>query len=209
MASRRIPAPASRDSSWPTSVWHRAIPAARSSTRTDDWSASTAWSSAGSAWQFQQWSHENSSCVRCRAAPRDGRSPMTRVAVVAESEEVRAAIAAALRASSAFDVVDVSASTRDVSAAAEMVITARERRQSTQTAAPEGRDIATAPVLTQREQQILELLADGLGNKQIAARLGITTNTVKTHLELLFDKLHVSSRAEAVATAARTGLLLL
>ena len=134
---------------------------------------------------------------------------MTRVAVVAESEEVRAAIAAALRTSSAFDVVGVSASTKDVSAAAEIVITARERRQSTQAAAPPVRDSATAPLLTQREHQILELLADGLGNKQIAARLGITTNTVKTHLELLFDKLDVSSRAEAVATAARTGLLLL
>jgi DNA-binding NarL/FixJ family response regulator len=134
---------------------------------------------------------------------------MTRVAVGAESEEVRAAIAAALRTSSAFDVVDVSASTKDVSAAAEIVITARERRQSTQAPAPAMRDITTAPALTQREQQILELLADGLGNKQIAARLGITTNTVKSHLELLFDKLDVSSRAEAVAVAARTGLLLL
>jgi DNA-binding NarL/FixJ family response regulator len=134
---------------------------------------------------------------------------MTRVAVVAESEEVRAAIAAALRSSSAFDVVGVSASTKDVSAAAEIVITARQLRQSTQAAAPAGRDTATAPLLTQREHQILELLADGLGNKQIAARLGITTNTVKTHLELLFDKLDVSSRAEAVATAARMGLLLL
>ena len=134
---------------------------------------------------------------------------MTRVAVVAESEEVRAAIAAALRASSAFDVVGASASTKDVSTAAELVITARERRQSTQNVAPAVRDTAAAPVLTQREQQILELLADGLGNKQIAARLGITTNTVKTHLELLFDKLDVSSRAEAVATAARIGLLLL
>jgi len=148
--------------------------------------------------------------VRQRAAPRDERSPMTRVAVVAESEEVRAAIAAALRTSSAFDVVGVSGSTKDVSAAAEIVITARERRQSTQTVAPAvERDVAAVPVLTQREQQILELLADGLGNKQIAARLGITTNTVKTHLELLFEKLEVSSRAEAVATAARTGLLLL
>ena len=134
---------------------------------------------------------------------------MTRVAVVAESEEVRAAIAAALRASSAFDVVDVGASAKDVSAAAEMVITARERWQPTRIAAPAARDTTTAPPLTQREHQILELLADGLGNKQIAARLGITTNTVKTHLELLFDKLDVSSRAEAVATAAREGLLLL
>lgn len=135
---------------------------------------------------------------------------MTRVAVVAESEEVRSAIVAALRASSAFDVVGASASAQGVSAAAEMVITARELRQSTHEAAA-ARDSGaapTAPALTQREQQILELLADGLGNKQIAARLGITTNTVKTHLELLFDKLDVSSRAEAVAAAARAGLLL-
>jgi DNA-binding NarL/FixJ family response regulator len=134
---------------------------------------------------------------------------LTRVAVVAESEEVRSAIAEALRASSAFDVVGVGASTKEVTAAAEIVVTVRERRQVAQGAAAGVRDAAPPPVLTQRERQILELLADGLGNKQIAARLGITTNTVKTHLELLFDKLDVSSRAEAVATAARTGLLLL
>ena len=63
--------------------------------------------------------------------------------------------------------------------------------------------------LTNREREILALLADGLGNKQIAARLGISTNTVKTHLELLFEKIGVSSRAEAVATGVRRGLLLL
>ena len=122
---------------------------------------------------------------------------------------MRAAIAAALRASSAFDVVGVGASAKEVSASAELVVTARERRQTTQALGPGVRDAATTPALTHRERQILELLADGLGNKQIAAQLGITTNTVKTHLELLFDKLDVSSRAEAVATAARTGLLLL
>ena len=70
-------------------------------------------------------------------------------------------------------------------------------------------DAASAPVLTQREREILALLADGFGNKQIAARLGISTNTVKTHLELLFDKLDVSTRTEAVTAAARMGLLLL
>src|SRR6185503_5656710 len=119
--------------------------------------------------------------------------------------------AVAFCVSSAFDVVGASASTADVSPAAEIVITARNTRQNTGIDSNIARETMSAPppMLTQREQQILELLADGLGNKQIAARLGITTNTVKTHLELLFDKLDVSSRAEAVATAARAGLLLL
>jgi len=45
-------------------------------------------------------------------------------------------------------------------------------------------------------------------NKQTAARLGISTNKVKTHLDLLFDKLGVTTRAEAVATGVRRGLLL-
>jgi two-component system nitrate/nitrite response regulator NarL len=65
------------------------------------------------------------------------------------------------------------------------------------------------PSLTQRERQILSLLADGLGNKQIAAQLGISPSTVKTHLELLFEKLDVTSRAEAVAVSVRRGLLFL
>jgi DNA-binding CsgD family transcriptional regulator len=64
-------------------------------------------------------------------------------------------------------------------------------------------------VLTNRERQILALLADGLGNKQIAGQLGISANTVKSHLELLFEKLDVSSRAEAVAAGVKRGLLLL
>ena len=74
----------------------------------------------------------------------------------------------------------------------------------------DAHDVArSVPSLTNREREILALLGDGLGNKQIAARLGISTNTVKTHLELLFDKIGVSSRAEAVATGVRRGLLML
>jgi DNA-binding CsgD family transcriptional regulator len=134
---------------------------------------------------------------------------MTRVAVVAESEEVRAALAAALRASPVFEVVDVGASAGDVAADAELVVVARETRGGSRGRPVFDRDTASAPVLTRREREILGLLADGFGNKQIAARLGISTNTVKTHLELLFDKLDVSTRTEAVTAAARMGLLLL
>jgi DNA-binding NarL/FixJ family response regulator len=63
--------------------------------------------------------------------------------------------------------------------------------------------------LTPREQEILGMLADGLPNKVIASRLGISDHTVKTHLESVFDKLGASTRAEALARAVRAGLLLL
>jgi two-component system, NarL family, response regulator YdfI len=63
--------------------------------------------------------------------------------------------------------------------------------------------------LTPREIEILGLLAEGLGNKTIAVRLGISEHTVKTHVTSLFAKLEVSTRAEAVASAARLGLIML
>jgi len=64
------------------------------------------------------------------------------------------------------------------------------------------------PGTTDRRARFSPLLADGLVNKQTAARLGISTNKVKTHLDLLFDKLGVTTRAQAVATGVRRGLLL-
>jgi two-component system, NarL family, response regulator YdfI len=137
---------------------------------------------------------------------------VTRIAIVAESEEIRAALASALGASAAFEIVSVSALAAEVSPAADVVVNARDVTVSTRmarAATARGEDVSAEPPLTNRERQVLGLLADGFGNKQIAARLGISTNTVKTHLELLFDKLGVSSRTEAVATAVRRGVLLL
>jgi DNA-binding NarL/FixJ family response regulator len=134
---------------------------------------------------------------------------VTRIVIVAKSDELRAALEAALRASSDFEVVAVGDSTRDISAAADVVLVARDAGDVPGVAQPTRRDTIVGTVLTSRERDVLALLADGLGNKQIAARLGISTNTVKTHLELLFEKLGVSSRAEAVATGVRRGLLLL
>jgi DNA-binding CsgD family transcriptional regulator len=134
---------------------------------------------------------------------------MTRVAVVAESEDVRAALAEALGASPAFEVVDAGATVADVAGDAELLVVARERRGGSPVGGLLDHDTASAPVLTRREREVLALVADGFGNKQIAARLGISTNTVKTHLELLFEKLDVSTRTEAVTAAARMGLLLL
>jgi two-component system, NarL family, response regulator YdfI len=76
---------------------------------------------------------------------------------------------------------------------------------------PQGTAARAAPpeALTAREAQVLALLAEGLVNKQIAARLGISRHTVKTHLGALFHKLGVTTRAEAVAVGARAGVILL
>lgn len=62
--------------------------------------------------------------------------------------------------------------------------------------------VQTAPAvssLTRRENEVLELLSQGFGNKEIAQSLSITADTVRFHLKQIYDKLHVRSRTEAVA----------
>jgi DNA-binding NarL/FixJ family response regulator len=66
-----------------------------------------------------------------------------------------------------------------------------------------------AEPLTAREVQVLQLVAQGLPNKGIARRLGISENTAKFHVASLCGKLGASSRTEAVTIAARRGLILL
>jgi DNA-binding NarL/FixJ family response regulator len=61
--------------------------------------------------------------------------------------------------------------------------------------------------LTEREDEILRLLAEGLTNKQIANQLHITVRTVKYHLDNLYSKLAVSSRTEAAIYALRRGIV--
>jgi DNA-binding NarL/FixJ family response regulator len=61
--------------------------------------------------------------------------------------------------------------------------------------------------LTARELQILELLAQGSTNKQIGTALDISDNTVRHHVNNIMEKLQVSDRTEAVATAMRSGVL--
>jgi DNA-binding NarL/FixJ family response regulator len=63
--------------------------------------------------------------------------------------------------------------------------------------------------LTRREHELLQLLAEGLSNRRIAERLGISTSTVKFHLAAVFEKLHVHTRSEAVAAGVRRGFVLL
>lgn len=60
--------------------------------------------------------------------------------------------------------------------------------------------------LSPREQQVLELLTKGSTNKEIAAALGISDNTVKNHLRNILDKLHLENRVQAAAFALQKGL---
>lgn len=65
---------------------------------------------------------------------------------------------------------------------------------------------AAADPLTEREEQVLRLVANGATNREIAAALSITENTVKMHLRNILDKLHLQNRIQATAYAVRQGL---
>lgn len=62
------------------------------------------------------------------------------------------------------------------------------------------------PQLTEREREVLELLAQGLGNSAISSRLFISSKTVRNHVSNIFGKLHVTDRGEAIVRARDAGL---
>jgi DNA-binding NarL/FixJ family response regulator len=64
-----------------------------------------------------------------------------------------------------------------------------------------------APELTQREREVLRLLADGLSNDEIGRRLFISAETVRTHVRKAMDKLDADTRTQAVAKAIRQSLI--
>lgn len=76
-------------------------------------------------------------------------------------------------------------------------------------ALPRERASAPRTPLTRRELEVLSLLAEGFGNKAIAARLAVTERTIKFHVGAILEKLGVASRTEAVTMGLRRGLILL
>ena len=87
-------------------------------------------------------------------------------------------------------------------------LTARVARFVSRPAAQNGGDPrASAPHLTEREREVLGLLAQGVTQKDVAQRLSISPKTVATHIQNLLGKLGVHSRAELVARAYRLGLV--
>jgi two-component system nitrate/nitrite response regulator NarL len=69
------------------------------------------------------------------------------------------------------------------------------------------RGMAQAPLLTERERQILRLISEGLSGPEIGRQLFIAPSTVKSHLANMYEKLGVTERAAAVAEGMRRGLL--
>jgi DNA-binding NarL/FixJ family response regulator len=65
----------------------------------------------------------------------------------------------------------------------------------------------SAEMLSERELEVLRLMASGVSNRDIAGQLSITQSTVKTHITSIFQKLNVTTRTEAVTTALRKGMI--
>ena len=80
---------------------------------------------------------------------------------------------------------------------------------STPAQAAETAQTATTTPLTPRELEVLRMMAEGVANKEIAWRLGISDHTVKFHVASILGKLDAGTRTEAVARGLRTGLILL
>jgi len=66
---------------------------------------------------------------------------------------------------------------------------------------------AAAPLLSDREQEVLRLVADGCSNAAIAEQLVISEYTVKNHVSNILSKLHLADRTQAAVYAWRTGLM--
>lgn len=98
-----------------------------------------------------------------------------------------------------------------VAASAGLVILDSEIAEQIAERLPQDLHDSSEPVeeLTRREIEVLRLLARGFGNKEIAARLGISEHTAKFHISSILGKLAVSSRTEAVTQGLRRGLILL
>jgi DNA-binding NarL/FixJ family response regulator len=79
------------------------------------------------------------------------------------------------------------------------------RRALTYLTRPRAESVAF-PELTAREREVLDLIAAGITNAAIAARLGLAPNTVSNHISNIFAKLRVASRAEAIVRARAAGL---
>jgi two-component system, NarL family, response regulator YdfI len=142
---------------------------------------------------------------------------VARVLLVAESD-FAPALAAIQTVDSPFrGILPMWATAREIQAAVEAAANGllvfhpdvAEHVTKTSDTAPRASSSSPGQQLSPRESQILNLLAAGLGNKEIAGRLKISDHTVKFHVTSILNKLSASSRTEAVAVGIRRGLIVL
>jgi len=107
-------------------------------------------------------------------------------------------------------VLSRNASAPQIRAAAMAVAAGLQIAQTNNSAAAENEtELAFVEPLTDRELRVLNLLADGLSNPQIARVLSISRNTVKFHVSSIISKLGAASRTEAVTIGVKLGLIIL
>lgn len=141
-----------------------------------------------------------------------GRSATPVLALVRDGESAREALAHGARGALGREAPPAALGAALRAALAGLtVLDAPASRAVLEALAPEAEpaEEPLAPALTARETEVLGLLAEGLSNKLIAARLGISERTVKFHVNGLLARLGAQSRTEAVVRAARGGLLTL
>ncbi|HVY09264.1 MAG TPA: response regulator transcription factor [Mycobacteriales bacterium] len=130
----------------------------------------------------------------------------------ADDESVMAALRAGARGYLTKDATseEIERAIRDAAAGrTRLDPTVQERLVELVTSGPAASAPGPVPpggALTERETEVVALMAEGLSNREIAGRLFVTEATVKTHVNNVFAKLDVNDRAAAVAWAFRTGL---
>jgi DNA-binding CsgD family transcriptional regulator len=87
------------------------------------------------------------------------------------------------------------------------VLTTRQATRLLRTSAVDREQPAMVESLTRREMEVLQMMAAGLGNKQIAAGLSMSAHTAKFHVAQIMAKLGATSRTEAVSIGIRRGLI--
>jgi DNA-binding CsgD family transcriptional regulator len=113
---------------------------------------------------------------------------------------------AVARDKSLLGVLPATADARQISAAVRALAAGLTVRLQNATPS-EAAALPVPALLTPREGEVLALVGEGMSNKTIARKLGISAHTVKYHLEAVFAKLGVRSRAEAVSSGLRRGLI--
>ena len=133
-------------------------------------------------------------------------------AVILSASEEPADVARSLAAGAA-GYICKSADSREILAAIRTILAGGtytpafyQGRDRTLRDADEG-SLYNLSAITPRQMQVLQLLAQGLPNKRICQQLGLTEDTVKTHLKALFNHLQVHNRTECVAVATRLNLI--